>query len=243
MSSRYCEHPVPGWLSPYVECFWTIQPGAALREYLVLPDGCVDILFSPSGSQKVQVVGTMTRARKFPLPEGEIGFGVRFRPAMSSAFLRVPGPHLMDQSIPLEDIWGAAGRQLSQQIAEANSNRRRIALIEESLRHPGETGVVQWICPLIIAQGGRVDIDKLAFQAGVSSRQLRRVFFEQTGLTPKHFSRVIRFRHSLSVLTSRKRGEWAQVALECGYYDQAHFDNEFRELSGYSPSQFVVLER
>jgi transcriptional regulator GlxA family with amidase domain len=72
---------------------------------------------------------------------------------------------------------------------------------------------------------------------------LRRVFFEQTGLTPKHFSRVIRFRHSLSVLTSRKRGEWAQVALECGYYDQAHFDNEFRELSGYSPGQFVVLER
>jgi AraC-like DNA-binding protein len=142
-----------------------------------------------------------------------------------------------------QSIWGAEGRELSQQIAEANSNRRRIALIEESLRRPGETGVVQWTCPLIIAQGGRVNIDKLAFQAGLSSRQLLRIFFEQTGLTPKHFCRVIRFRHSLSVLTSSKRGGWAQVALECGYYDQAHFDHEFRELSGYSHSLFVVLER
>ena len=91
------------------------------------------------------------------------------------------------------------------------------------------------------AQGGRVNIDKLAFQAGLSSRQLRRIFFER--IDPKHFCCVIRFPHSLSVLTSSKRGGWAQVALECGYYDQAHFDNEFRELSGYSPSQFVVLER
>jgi len=162
---------------------------------------------------------------------------------MSSAFLRVPGHQLTDRSIALEDVWGALGRHLSQQIAEAKSTRRRIALIEQSLRDPGETGVVQWICPLIVARSGRVNIDKLAFQAGLSSRQLRRIFFEQTGLTPKHFCRVIRFRHSLSFLTSSKRGEWAQVALECGYYDQAHFDNEFRELSGYSPSQFVALQR
>jgi len=108
---------------------------------------------------------------------------------------------------------------------------------------PAAPGVVQRVAAYIDSQNGQVRVDDLAFDAGLSARQLRRLFVEEIGLSPKHFCRVIRFRHSVSRLADSPRGDWAQVALDCGYYDQAHFINEFRELSGFSPGEYASLER
>jgi AraC-like DNA-binding protein len=243
MSMRYQEFAPPEHLKPFVECFWTHQPGRAVAGYPVLPDGCVDIVYSPGTARELQVVGAMTRTRKFSLVPGQIGFGVRFRPAMSQAFLPVPGLNITDQSIDLSEIWGADARRLVDQISEARSPAQCIHLFETRLHDPGEITVVQRLCTTIVEQGGQVRIDDLAFQAGLSARQLRRLFLDQVGLSPKHFCRVIRFRNSLSRLPQAGRTEWAHVALDCGYYDQAHFINEFRQFSGYTPGEFVALER
>jgi AraC-like DNA-binding protein len=240
---RYQEFAPPEHLKQFVECFWTHQPGSAILEYPVLPDGCVDIVYSPGTNRELQVVGAMTSARKFSLVPGQIGFGVRFRPAMSQAFLPVPGLDTTDQSIALNDIWGADARRLVDQISEARSPAECIHLFETRLHKPGEITVVQRLSTTIVEQAGQVRIDDLAFQAGLSARQLRRLFLEQIGLSPKHFCRVIRFRNSLSRLPQAERSEWVQVALDCGYYDQAHFINEFREFSGFTPGEFVRLER
>ena len=77
--------------------------------------------------------------------------------------------------------------------------------------------MVQRLCTTIVEQAGQVRIDDLAFQAGLSARQLRRQFLDQIGLSPKHFCRVIRFRNSLSRVPQVGQGEWAQVAAEHGY--------------------------
>ena len=91
MSTPYQEFTPPEHLKPFVECFWTHQPGSAVLDYPVLPDGCVDIVYSPGRTSELQVVGAMTSARKFTLVAGQIEFGMRFRPAMSQSFLPVPG--------------------------------------------------------------------------------------------------------------------------------------------------------
>jgi AraC-like DNA-binding protein len=241
MSTQYTEHAAPERLRPFVECFWSIESGEALPEYPVLPDGCVDIVYSPRGGP--QVVGTMTRVRKFMFQAGERQVGVRFRPAMALGFVRAPGIETTDRILLLDDVWGAQGRRLGAQIAEAKSAKQAIALLEAELVDASAPGVVQKVSAHIVDQSGQVRMDDLAFDAGMSARQLRRLFLDQMGLTPKHFCRVIRFRHSLSHLRGAKRGDWAGVALECGYYDQAHFINDFREFSGYTPGEFQALPR
>jgi AraC-like DNA-binding protein len=241
MSARYREHPAPERLRPYVECFWSIEPGEALPAYPVLPDGCVDIVYSPSTGP--QVVGTMTRAQRFALPAGQIQMGVRFRPGMAPGFVRAPGIETTDRLLPLDDVWGAEGRQLSARIGNAKSADQCIALLEAHLVTESEPGIVQKMTAHIIHRSGQVRVDDLAFDAAMSARQLRRLFLEQMGLTPKHFCRVIRFRHSLPRLRTTRRGDWTEVALECGYYDQAHFINDFREFSGYTPGEFAALPR
>jgi AraC-like DNA-binding protein len=85
----------------------------------------------------------------------------------------------------------------------------------------------------MVRRKGRVSIDDLAEDAGLSSRQFRRQCLILSGLTPKRLCRVIRFRHALSQIGSRQ--SWADLAQECGYYDQAHMINEFRELGGSTP--------
>ena len=82
---------------------------------------------------------------------------------------------------------------------------------------------------------GCVSIDDLAAQAGLSARQFRRLCVELTGLTPKFLARVLRFRRALQHVHAHPCA-FARLALDCGYYDQAHFINEFRELSGRTPA-------
>jgi AraC-like DNA-binding protein len=81
---------------------------------------------------------------------------------------------------------------------------------------------------------GDVDIDWAADQASMSARQFRRRCLEETGLTPKHLARVLRFRRACQLA---ERGEsWLRVAAEAGYFDQAHLIRDFREFAGVSPS-------
>src|ERR1035438_7407783 len=77
---------------------------------------------------------------------------------------------------------------------------------------------VQKMSAYIVDRSGQVRVDDLAFDAAMSARHLRRLFLEQMGLTPKHFCRVIRFRHSLPRLRSSVRGDWTKDELDCGYY-------------------------
>ncbi len=211
----------------------------ALPGHLVLPDGCVDIVCSPDTAP--QVVGAMTQARKFPA--GRLQIGVRFRPGVASGFVRTPGIHITDRLIPLDQVWGPQGRELSDRMAEARSATQCIALLEAELVEASEPGVVQKVSAYIVAHSGQVRVDDLAFDAGMSARQLRRLFLEEVGLTPKHFCRVIRFRHSLGQLRESRRGDWTDVALRSGYYDQAHFIHEFREFSGCTPGEYAALPR
>jgi transcriptional regulator GlxA family with amidase domain len=108
-------------------------------------------------------------------------------------------------------------------------------VLEESLPDPAEISPLQRALAWMRERHGCVSIDELAGQAGLSVRQFRRTCLAQTGLTPKVLARVLRFRHALAQVHAHPCA-FAHMALDCGYYDQAHFINEFRELSGRTPA-------
>jgi len=172
----YREHMAVGRLAPFVECFWSLESDLDIPEYPVLPDGCVDIVCSPGRAGEPQVVGAMTHARRYGVSAGQFDCGVRFRPGMSSAFLRVPATETTDQSLALGDVWGAAGRRVGEQLGQATSAEQCIALLEAQLVNPAEPGTVQRVAAYIVENSGQVRVDDLAFDAGMSERQLRRLF-------------------------------------------------------------------
>jgi AraC-like DNA-binding protein len=243
----YREYRPSAKLATFVECFWTHET-VEKTVHRVLPDGCADLLFTQTsaGSQELIVVGTMTRASLFDLPKAKF-IGVRFRPGMSFLFVPAPGPELVDQRIPLREIWGPKANQLHEQLGDS-SLPQFVAQIESQLieqlgaQPKGQPllNSTQRVLSWAQQEHGNVRIDDLADLAGLSERQFRRVCLELTGLTPKQLCRAIRFRKAAAQIANDGRPGLATIALDLGYYDQAHFINEFRAFSGLTPSQYCT---
>ena len=98
----------------------------------------------------------------------------------------------------------------------------------------------------LVASGGHCAISELAAETGWSDRHLRSRFSAETGITPKAAARVIRFDRTRRLLQRRTAAGslllLADLAADCGYYDQAHLAREFRDLAGLPPSTWLAEE-
>jgi AraC-like DNA-binding protein len=222
-------------LAGSVECFWTLRSDGPATAHRVSPDGCADILFTDGN---LQVVGAMTRYQDYPHPAGGRVTGVRFRPGAWAGYFGIPGNRITDTILPLEELWGARARQLRERLGSANSLEQCAAIVEASMSRSEKPTPVERAIRWMEQCHGVVSIDQVAGHCGLSPRQFRRLCLEQSGLSPKFLARVLRFRRAVSRLANSK-ANGADLAVDCGYYDQAHFINEFREFCGRTPSAVV----
>jgi AraC-like DNA-binding protein len=251
------EIPPSARLRRYVECYWSRSEDDAAN-HLVLPDGCVDILFSRSGGEPLGLatVGLMTTAISVPAAPARSFFGVRFRPGMASAFL--PGAErLTDETRPLEDLAGSAARRMFERLAELHSLEAMAGLMDQLLRplDPPDVGErvlwqiesAEFSAASSAPSSAPSSLDQLIAQSGLSVRHFRRVCLERAGVSPKYLSRILRFRKAaqriaavrVSAQGSLAQPRWADFAVACGYYDQAHFIREFQEFAGCTPGRFL----
>jgi len=249
----YVEHAASAALRPFVECFWTREPGrtdvpGALVERRVLPDGCIDIVlaFEPGGSgapDSIQAVGTMTRPLVFAGASDASFVGVRFRPARAAAFLRLPASELTDLSVPLDDLWSDAAA-VRETFVATRGGTARVAALERVLLARMAHGTVaehrdvDEAVRRITAAGGSLGITRLAPALGVTRQHLARRFADLVGVSPKVFARIVRMQRLIRTARAIPIGDdpnWAALAVASGYYDQAHLVDEFRELTGLTP--------
>jgi AraC-like DNA-binding protein len=233
----YREHSPGAALSRWVECCWTFESPAAADqvavEHAVRPDGCLDIVYSPELG--LRAVGTMLVEQRVRMSAGMAVAGVRFRPGLARQFLQSPPVELTGRLEPLEQLWGRRARELESRLSGSPSAEERARLLLSALPATGDApGAIGRAMEAIAAAHGVLDLDWAAAQANMSARQFRRRCLEESGLTPKHLCRVLRFRRSLELAASR-RLSWAAIAAETGYFDQAHLIRDFREFTGQTP--------
>jgi AraC-like DNA-binding protein len=227
-------------LAPFVECFWTSEPecdGAGR----VLPDGCLDILFFSRGGELVdaRVVGAMARFCDVSLRAGESVLGIRFHPGMAGVCFNGDIPALNDRTAPLEDALGSAAKSLTEVFRRRAETEDRVARLGERLVRSPRVSEVQQAIGTLVHERGRISVVDLAEVAGLGDRQLRRACCKHSGLAPKQLARILRFRHAVTRLQQGLADDGAGLALDCGYYDQAHMIRDFRELAGTSPAKFL----
>jgi AraC-like DNA-binding protein len=234
MQNAYREYaPDPAWRC-WVECSWSVTTSQLLPGFPVRPDGCLDIIYSRE--RGLTAIGAMTAEQRYDLPAGTRMVGVRFHPGMAGPFLRAAPAELTDIAVALEDLWGRSARDLKVRLDEARSAGECIRTIAGQLRLPsGQPNGVQRAMQALSAARGQVDLDEIARQANLSPRQFRRRCLEESGLTPKRLCRVLRFRYACELAEAQGRPEWPAIALEAGYFDQAHFIRDFREFTGKTP--------
>lgn len=260
---RYTEIPPSRSLAKYVKCFWTLKadrsPGNGGPEP-VMPDGCIELIFNladpfrrfhPDGALEIQprsIIAGQMRSFSLIEPSGAIDlFGARFQHSGAAPFFRFPLNELTENIPDLKLVWGRAGRDIEERIQDALSTSVRVELIEnELLRLLGQNapadGITGAAARLIVENGGSVRVENLAAALGINGRRLERRFQQYVGLSPKRFSKIIRFQNFLGAVSSGPERNILDTALSFGYYDQAHLIREFREFSGKTPAIFFGNE-
>lgn len=169
--------------------------------------------------------------------------GVVFRPAAAAAFFRERMDALANTSANLQDLAGNGAVLLREQLLHAPDASRRLSLLGRwlSRREPVDSAPREILHAL-----SRLDADprvatlKLAArELGLSPRLLADRFRQAVGFTPKRYLRLRRFQRVLAATTPHELIDWAGIAADCGYSDQAHLSHEFRAFSGITPGRYA----
>jgi transcriptional regulator GlxA family with amidase domain len=88
---------------------------------------------------------------------------------------------------------------------------------------------------------GQQNIETLAQTACLGYKQFKRVFADYVGANPKDYLRVVRFQKTLHTLQTQPNINFSQLAYDCGYFDQAHFIKDFKQFSGYTPTEYTAV--
>lgn len=168
---------------------------------------------------------------------------INFTPLGARRFFRLPMSELTDSMVVLDDVLSAEGMALREQLGNAPDWASRFDLAEAfvtaRLAKAPETPLeIAWAYDRIIASGGRTRIASIAERLGWSRKHLAGKFTDATGIGPKTLSRIVRFNRALG-LSRRQTTDWADIAADCGYADQAHLVREFRVLAGETPTALV----
>lgn len=252
---RYLEVAPSPRLASLVERYWILEgTGSGLPEP-VLPDGRTELIFhygapftrhtedgtseaQPAAIFAGQITGPVFLSHRLPAGVAAI----RLKPAAARAALGIPASEFTGQVAPLSAIVGEVS-YLCERLAEAACDAERIALLEAWLlaRQPGHPRAeVEAAVATILGTGGTVTVEALTTVTGLGRRQLERAFLQEVGLSPKTLARIVRFQRSVRLV---RRGQpLGEVALVCGFYDQAHMALDFRRFALAPPSARLNAE-
>lgn len=242
---NYRESMPDARLAPYIYCYWQLKSEYKLNSlfsYRVIPDGCIDIFFDASTSGDMRVMGFSTSHTEFTLDTSFHYAGVRFLPGAFPLIFGVDASSLTNRDELLSDVSPSVAKQLKMHIAGRLSlNDIRTALDDFLLKKlaVARDGIDQRFynaVVIILKAQGTLNLEA-EIDTGLSSRQLRRLFEFYVGTSPKMFSKVVRFQYFFQLLGSSKGATHNKLFLEAGYYDQPHFNRDFKTFFGLTPTE------
>jgi AraC-like DNA-binding protein len=199
------------------------------------------------GDYRTLLGGLHTTPALISVPGRQSGVQIALSPLGTRALLGLPAGELAGADIPADAVFGPELDAVHDRVRSADDWTRRFAEIDAWLVGRLRSGTASSPSPevrhawkLLLATAGQTGVAELATEVGWSDRHLRSQLANETGLTPKAAARVIRFASARRTLIGG--GTLASAAAECGYFDQAHLDREFRTLAGCPPSHWLAEE-
>lgn len=252
--------PSPAF-SQHVECFWELElsPEETNKPYEVLaPDCTFDIVFCDqplslffvhkNGKEKIPAgaifIGQKTSGIYFCITRPQKVFGIRFKPFAFAHLFSVSPDQLTNKAIPLDKLFPIqeSARLLIKSTIKEKEQQTKIVYAEklilalfDDLLYIDQTFRAQ--LNYILARKGMLKIQDLFTTFDVSKVTLHKHFLEKMGLSPKQVSRIWRLNHFLQLQQEACHQNFTHLALEAGYYDQAHSIREFKAFFNHCPSR------
>jgi len=168
--------------------------------------------------------------------------GVVLRPAGAALLLGVPAYELTDVDVPLDALWGRPANRIRERLMQARTPAAKLETLERCLlEHLPDSEpplVVSYALALLNRPAAAPPLAEVARVSGFSQRRFIELFRYHTGIGPKTYHRIQRFQDALRRAHGGRLVSWTDLALSCGYYDQAHFVHDFRAFSGITPTEY-----
>jgi AraC-like DNA-binding protein len=252
---NYAEFQPAASLRSFVECYWvaegTVDPSAPAQK--IVPDGFTEIVFdygdlykftSSEGVTRIQsraiLAGQITKP-VYLKPTGVSGvIGIKFKPTGIWKLFGWNMAPFTDDAVDLKQFPASTLEEFISKLIAQKSVADKIQVVEEILlqRLPeARRSVADDLVSEIDASKGTIALADLQKKYTISTRKMERLFLEQVGLSAKRYARLVRFRHVFQLL---QKSEWTktEAAYLAGYFDQAHFNKEFKEFSGEDPGTY-----
>ena len=236
------------WVSPIVKDVW-LNHMNQMQSEIVLPDGCIDVLFSTDkygdGCRNI-LVGTMSKSSIVNMDHNNIEtFGIRFYPGGLQALIKESSDKFTDKMEFIDtleqNIFIEFGKELSRfnSIESKVNYANRYFTLNMKVSIPWDNEF-QNVLYRIYKTRGIIKIKDITELEVIGEKQLRRIFHSRVGISTKTFIKVVRFQNALSIMNLKKDNKIVDFALEAGYYDESHFIHEFYELSNMNPSEYIA---
>jgi AraC-like DNA-binding protein len=227
-------------LIAYDECL----PAGAVVGERVLPDGATRLIFDFSAG-KAQVVGPSPRPVMLSMRGRLSGLSVTLQPGAAKALFGVPAHHLAGQAVAWDELVGGRHRGLLERLHGCRRDSERAQVVCAALQRMmldadgAERNKAARAAALFRTDAGSRSVASVAAAVGVSERRLQQIFRSHVGLSPGAWRRLSRVHECVRRLRAPVPVQWAELAVETGFYDQSHMVNEFRALCGLTPGQFL----
>ena len=250
-------------LSKFVDILWLYEGQPVHKTERILPTGTLELVINlrqnellffdaerPENCSRLSgAVVSGAHGRGFaPTAEETFIIGVHFKPGGAFPFLGLPAGDLADTHVDLETLWGPSAGRLRERLCEARTSAERFQLLQEALLSRLCHGVEQhYAVSAALEMFGKNQagprVREAAKYLGLSQRRFIQVFKAEVGMTPKLFSRIQRFQQTRTFIQHNPSINWADLAVDLGYFDQSHFIREFLEFSGLSPTDYMNRHR
>jgi AraC-like DNA-binding protein len=253
----YLEHTPAPLLGRFVQTLWYARaPQATHRRERILPSGHTQVILNlardylldcPDGEPEQRtagsaVVGARSVYEIVSTSDMADLIGVVFQPDGFPLFASDRADLFSNRGVDLEDVWGTRVRGLQERLRELPGPAERLLCLERFLTQafaarlaqprPLHHCAVDYALRRFDHAPSLLTVRDVARSTGWSERRFSQVFREEVGLSPKVWCRVRRFQRAVNELHAGVDVPWPRLALDCGYYDQSHFANEFRAFSG-----------
>ena len=230
-----------------------------------IPDGYFEIGFN-LGSEDLQFISSSNRDAVLNNPTGGYFYAqeissscmhakgklcimiIKIYPWAAPLLSRMDFGELVNEKVNITYVLGKQARSLGEQILEVPSYSQKVALIQDFLLQQLYkvdeviNPILQHTTKLILHHNGKLNTRTIANQAHISERNLQRLFRKHYGISPKQLSKQIRLRHFATLLSKNRTATFTDIALQCGYYDQAHFNHEFKSIVKVTPRAYFLKE-
>jgi AraC-like DNA-binding protein len=197
--------------------------------------------------RRAWVSGVRTQPITIPSGRGSRMLIVAFKKGKARPFYDLPMSELADRVVDADLIFGQKIHDLREQLLNTNSLRQMFLLMEKfllqqaggSLDANTPSKCVEFAVTNIASRPNVLGFQYLSSQIGYSQKHFIDLFKRQVGVSPKQYLKIMRFQKAILEIEANKSIHWSRVALESGFYDQAHFIGDFKNFSGFTPNEYM----